>query len=93
MALSDLLSRFRPNRPDPEDVQRVKDWVREILLLAEADEVTVSEITCNDPSCPGLETVILVMRSGRKTQAYRLRGSLVVQTRPLVEKALLAPSD
>jgi hypothetical protein len=67
--LGDLLNRFRPNRPDPEDSARIKAWVRETLALPDDAVVTVSEIACTDPACPGLETVILVMRPGEKAQA------------------------
>jgi hypothetical protein len=83
-----LLHRFRQPRPDPEDVARVKAWVSAALALGDDDAVTVSEIACNDPACPGLETVILVMRKGERTRAFKARGSLVVQTRPAVEAAL-----
>ncbi|MFO1146947.1 MAG: hypothetical protein U1E62_01120 [Alsobacter sp.] len=88
--LSSLLGRFRQPRQDPEDAARVKGWVREILSLGEADSVAVNEIACTDPACPGLETVILVMRAGEKTAACKSAGSLVVQTRPMIEKALAA---
>lgn len=67
---------------------RVKGWVRETLGLGDDDTVTVNEIACTDPACPGLETVILVMRASEKTRAYKSAGSLVVQTRPMIEKAL-----
>ncbi len=91
MALSGLLARFKPSRPDPDSIARVKGWVRETLALPEDASVTVNEIACTDPACPGLETVILVMRPGAATVAYKARGSVVVQTRPIIEKALAAP--
>jgi hypothetical protein len=86
--LGSLLDRFRPARPDAEDMERVRGWVRACLSLGEDDTVAVNEIACTDPACPGLETVILVMRKGEKTQAFKSPGSLVVQTRPGIEKAL-----
>ncbi len=92
MALSGLLARFKPDRPDPDGVARVKRWVREGLSLTDDAAVTVSEIACTDPACPGLETVILVMRPGERTVAYKARGSALVQTRRDIEKALAAPS-
>ena len=61
---------------------------RAALGLGEDDTVTVNEIACTDPACPGIETVILVMRAGEPTQAFKSRGSLVVQTRPAIERAL-----
>jgi hypothetical protein len=92
MALSGLLARFKPNRPDPDSIARVKGWVCEALALPEEASVSVNEIACTDPACPGLETVILVMRPGAATVAFKARGSVVVQTRPVIEKALAAPS-
>jgi hypothetical protein len=92
-ALGKLLDRFRPTRPDPDDVARVKAWVTVALALGDEDAVTVSEIACNDPACPGLETVILVMRKGERTRAFKAKGSLVVQTRPAVEAALAAAGE
>ncbi len=92
MALSGLLARFKTNRPDPDSIARVKGWVREALALPDDATVAVNEIACTDPACPGLETVILVMRPGAATVAFKARGSVVVQTRPVIEKALAAPS-
>ena len=40
---------------------RIKIWTREALSLSDDAAVTVSEINCRDPACPGVETVILVM--------------------------------
>lgn len=48
----------------------------------------VNEILCPDPSCPGLETIILVMRAGRKTQAAKVEKPLAEVTRAEVETAL-----
>ena len=50
--------------------------------------VKVNEILCPDPSCPGLETIILVMRPGRKTQAAKVGKPLADVTRVEVESAL-----
>ena len=88
MALQGLFSRFRREPPDRETADRVKGWVRAALALREDDTVTVSEIACTDPACPGIETVILVMREGEPTRAFKSKGSLVVQTRPAIERAL-----
>ena len=95
MALGDVLGRFRREAPDRESAERIKGWVRTALALPEDAAVTVSEIACTDPACPGQETVILVMRPGEPTRAAKSRGSLVVQTRPMIAAALasLGPSE
>ena len=51
---------------------RAKALIAPALGLTEADALSVSEIVCADPRCPGVETVVLVMRSGEPTRALRL---------------------
>jgi hypothetical protein len=63
-------------RPDPEAVTRIKDWARAALDLSLDTAFAVNEIACNDPACPGLETVILVMEPGRKTRALKVAKAL-----------------
>ena len=82
------LGRFRRDKADPDAVARIKGWVRAALGLGEADTVSVNEIDCADPACPGRETVILILREGLPARNCRSPGAAVVQTRPMVEKAL-----
>lgn len=63
-------------RVNPAAVARVKDKVRLILGLPESVAVSVSEIVCADPTCPGMETVILVMQPGKKTVAFKVQASI-----------------
>lgn len=58
------------------DVERVKALVRDGLGLPEDTGVTVSEIVCRDPACPGLETVILIMPMGEPTRLLRIPGAM-----------------
>lgn len=53
------------------DASRIKAEIRARLRLPEAAAIAVNEIICADPSCPGTETVILVMNPGEKTRAYK----------------------
>ncbi|WP_232628250.1 hypothetical protein [Methylobacterium sp. Leaf118] len=57
---------------------RAKALIRPALGLSEGDALSVNEIVCADPACPGIETVVLVMRAGEPTRALRL-------PRPLAE--------
>jgi hypothetical protein len=43
---------------DPEAIARVSEWVRERFKLPEGAAIMVSEVTCNLPGCPPLETVV-----------------------------------
>jgi hypothetical protein len=72
-----------------EASRHVSLLVRESLALAAEDAVTVSEIACGDPACPGgAETVILVMRKGRRTEAAKIRKALVLVVQDDVLEAL-----
>ncbi|MCC2650123.1 MAG: hypothetical protein K0R61_1835 [Microvirga sp.] len=59
-------------KPDREAVERVKGLARSALQLSPETAFAVNEIACNDPGCPGLETVVLVMEPGRKTRALKV---------------------
>lgn len=41
-----------------EAVNRVREWVRERFKLTADTAIMVSEVTCNLPGCPPLETVV-----------------------------------
>lgn len=74
---------FRAKTEDPartDASRRVAALVRAELALAEDDAVTVSEIDCGDPACGGAETVVLVMRAGRKTEAVKLMMPMATVT-------------
>jgi hypothetical protein len=72
------LFRRGTNRPKPEAeaVARVKEWVVAIAGLPPGTSLAVNEIVCTDPSCPGTETIVLVMQPGRKTRAYKISRAL-----------------
>jgi hypothetical protein len=84
----------RGARPTPEaEVSgRVKAWLASALELPPDTAVTVSEIVCLDPSCPGTETVMLVMRHGEKTRAYKVGRAMDEVTEQDVREALSPPS-
>lgn len=67
---------FRRKTKDDPARQRVRDWALAILGDDPAPTFTISEIDCGDPACPGLETIILVMREGEATQAVKVRKPL-----------------
>ncbi len=67
---------------------RVTTVARMALELHPEDAVTVSEIDCGDPDCGGAETVILVMRAGRRTEAVKVKKSLALVTDAEVIAAL-----
>ena len=72
--------------------ERLKGQVRTLLGLDETVAIAVNEIICADPACPGSETVILVMKPGEKTRAYKLQMSMDEVTPEALAEALGAPS-
>jgi hypothetical protein len=68
--------------------ESLKVQVRAVLDLSETAAVAVNEILCADPSCPGTETVILVMKPGAKTMAFKLQMAMVEVTAEALAEAL-----
>jgi hypothetical protein len=57
--------------------RRIAELTRVHLSLPEAATVSVTELACGDPGCVGgAETVILVMRPGRRTEAAKILKAL-----------------
>ncbi|MFM8750931.1 hypothetical protein [Rhabdaerophilum sp.] len=54
----------------------IRGWAEAALGNDPPLTLTISEIDCGDPVCPGLETIILVMREGEATQAAKIRKSM-----------------
>lgn len=85
MALFSGPFRKKPAR-DAAALERVRGWC--LATLAGEADLTISEVDCADPACPGLETFILVMRTGEATQAAKIRKPLVEITEADVQEAL-----
>lgn len=76
--------------PARDAARTLADMVRATLSLEEEATVSVSEISCGDPACGGAETVVLVMRPGRRTEAAKVLMPMV-QVTPEALVAALAP--
>ncbi|TDR89902.1 hypothetical protein [Enterovirga rhinocerotis] len=81
----------RAGIPDPDRVaaERVKALAASLLALPDGAEITVSEIVCLDPACPGTETVILVMPKGGKTRAAKVAAPAAEVGEPELRSALV----
>ncbi|MGO4388217.1 hypothetical protein AB4Y85_11825 [Microvirga sp. 2YAF29] len=83
-----LRGTFGLPKPDREAVERVKELARTVLQASPDTAFAVNEIVCNDPGCPGLETVILVMEPGQKTRALKVQKTLDEITEQDIREAL-----
>ena len=55
---ADDLTRARPDADHLAALERVKEWVRKRFSLAPEAAILVSEVACNLPGCPPLETAV-----------------------------------
>ena len=55
------------NKISPAQLKRLKAWVYQALTLDESVPISISQLTCTEPGCPPLETVIAVMTQPPKT--------------------------
>lgn len=51
---------FAPRERSPGRAGDVKAWVTQHLDLGKNDLVSVAELTCHEPGCPPVETVVTV---------------------------------
>lgn len=80
---------FRKKPPrDEAALQRIREWARATLDDPPGLDLTISEVDCADPACPGLETFILVMREGQATQAVKIRKPMVEITEADITEAM-----
>ena len=87
-----LLGAFRRRSgPDAASRARVADAARRLGGFGPEVSVTVNEIVCADPACPGTETVILVMIPGARSRACKIGKPLEAVTDEDVATALRPP--
>jgi hypothetical protein len=68
--------------------EQVKEYVFQALGRNPSIGISVSEIICYDPGCPGEETVILVMVPLKKTAACKVAKAMADVTEDDVRDAL-----
>jgi len=72
----------------PDAARELAEKARAILGVGEDTTVSITEIACGDPACGGAETVVLVMRPGRRTEAAKLYSPLASVTDAALREAL-----
>jgi hypothetical protein len=82
----------RKERADSPALAQIKAWVRELSGVSEETVISANEIVCADPSCPGAETIILVMEPGRATRALKVSLAAEEVTREDLAAAIAADS-
>ncbi|WAC26816.1 MULTISPECIES: hypothetical protein [unclassified Ancylobacter] len=72
----------------PDAARELAARARAMLGVGEDTTVSITEIACGDPACGGAETVVLVMRPGRRTEAAKLYCPLASVTDEALIEAL-----
>ncbi|KMO43894.1 hypothetical protein VQ03_06105 [Methylobacterium tarhaniae] len=84
-----LLGAFRRRPPaDAAARARVAETARRLGGFGPDVTLTVNEIVCADPACPGTETVILIMSPGARSRACKVAKPLDAVTEEDVAAAL-----
>jgi hypothetical protein len=84
-----LLGAFRKRPPsDAAARARVAEIARRLGGFGPEVTLSVNEIVCADPACPGTETVILVMCPGERARACKVGKPLEAVTEEDVAGAL-----
>lgn len=61
--------------------RRIKDWVREVLAPGDDVTILVSELTCSEPGCPPIETVIALFKGREEPTKYKIHRASADVTR------------
>jgi hypothetical protein len=60
----------------PEAVQQLKLQTQKLLGLSEDIAISVTELSCREPGCPDVETVVAILREGEKPSIARVNKSI-----------------
>lgn len=63
---------FLPRERSSGYATEIKVWVSEQLGLGENDLVSVAELTCYEPDCPPVETVVTVHRNYGERETWKI---------------------
>lgn len=80
--------RKKPDAAADAAREHIRGWAEATLGNPEGLSLTISEVECPDPACPGFETFILVMREGEATQAVKVKKPIAEVQEADVSEAL-----
>jgi hypothetical protein len=63
---------FAPRERSSGRATEIKTWVSKQLGLGENDLVSVAELTCHEPDCPPVETVVTVHHDGGERGSWKI---------------------
>lgn len=78
---------------DPARSSRIKAWVAAAFALQEGTAVMVTELTCTEPGCPPIETVVAILDGPGRTRRYKVHKPIADVTEPDVTALAIHPHD
>ncbi len=84
------------NHPPPTrlaHIRSIKGWVADVLAPPADAVVMVSELTCSEPGCPPVETVIALMHGPGETIRHKVHRPIVEVTREDIEQLAAPPQQ
>lgn len=60
----------RTTKADIEQIRQIKNWLYETLSIDKEIHISLSQLSCTEPDCPPVETVIAVMLN--PAQQYKI---------------------
>ncbi len=64
----------RTSTVNPLKTKQIKEWLHQTLQLDEEISISLSQLSCTEPGCPPIETVIAIMTS--PVQQYKIHKSI-----------------
>ena len=81
---------FAPRGRSSGRAAEIKVWVSEHLGLGENDLVSVAELTCHEPGCPPVETVVTVHRDDGDRGSWKVHKPMSEVCEPDIIDALFS---
>ena len=81
-----------PRRALPEKTRQIKAWVRDLYGLDDTVGLSLTQLVCRDDGCPDIETVIGILRPGRRIETLRLHKAIDAVTESDIVTAAQAQS-
>ena len=69
-----FIFRKKSQKATSQEIQQVKQWIYQSLQIDEDISISLSQLHCNEPGCPPIETVINVMTN--PVQQYKIHKSI-----------------
>ena len=74
----------------PEAIDRIKLATRAVLKLSDDVVISVTELTCREPGCPDIETVVAIFQAGHQPLTVRFHVPIPKIAEDELTVALLA---